>query len=648
MDNESQLTTLQRKIAEARAQKPAPAPATPPVQPQNAPNPFADLAPEPDYEPDPFDDLLKNINILEAYQRWCGKMTPRPRPGQQESIMVSCPKPSHRDANPSAWVNTKLNTWYCGSCQEGGDVFDIAAFHFGVENYKSGLNFGKLRRLMAESLGYSIAKVGKREVPYLSVVPDPIPAQEPLPEVTTPESPPPEPQNFTSPPTMPIPALPIAVKPAPTLEEELAEVIDLDEQQIIFPTLDWRSIVMPGTFLDDYMQACCVDDIAEEYHFWNGLLALGLAAGREAYLVDSPPVYANLFVCLLGLTGDGKSRSLRHLRKVISAALPFDHNSDYPKGAQQMVTPSSAEALIQLFTYPVYDPINPKQIVDYAPIRGLVEFAELAELAIKAGRMGNALKPTLIEMYDMKDKVGTISVTNGVKSAQQPFCSVFSSTQPASLKDILQRNDASSGFLNRWVFASGKPKTRSFFQHDIVTVDAPIESLKKIHGWIGFGKQITVEPAAVSVMEKFHHSMLERLIQQNDSGLLNRLPLLYKKMLLLFAINEKSSVVSEDMAHRVVAMHSYQQETYEIPAQHIGVSETDEVYREIAKHIKRRTKEDHGPSLGMVKQAIKHKNYRIEVVNKVIKIMESMGDIEIYSTPAQRGRPTVRYRWIGA
>lgn len=649
-------STLQRKIAEARAraqQQQTPAPSVSPAQE----NYYAHLAPEPDYEPDPFDALLNSVNILDAYKRWCGKMTPQARKGQTESIMISCPKPSHRDSNPSAWVNTKLNTWYCGACQEGGDIYDIAAFHFGVDNYKTGENFGKLRRLMAESMGYSVAKVGRREVPYLSVVPDPVPQVE-QPEQEPPPTIPlatgtPEPPNFTPTPTpsaqLATPALPVVTKPEPTLEEELAEVVDLNESQIIFPTLDWRSIVTPDTFLADYMEACCVDDIAEEYHFWNGLLALGLAAGRDAYLQDSPPVYGNLFVCLLGLTGDGKSRSLRHLRKVISKALPFDHNSDYPKGAQQMVTPSSAEAMIQLFTYPVYDPNDPKRIVDYAPLRGLVEFAELAELAIKAGRAGNALKPTLIDMYDMKDTVGTVSVTNGVKSASQPFCSVFSSTQPSSLKDILQRSDASSGFLNRWVFASGKPKQRSFFQSDIVDVSRPIESLKRVHGWIGFGKTITVEPDAISIMEAFHRSLLEKLIQNNDSGLLNRLPLLYKKLLLLFAVNEHSSVVTADMANRVVAMHSYQTETYDIPAQHIGVSETDEVYRTIAEIVKAHSKEDRGPSLGFVKQRIKHKNYRIETVNKVIKIMESMGDIEIYSSPqGQRGRPTVRYRWIGA
>jgi hypothetical protein len=66
-----------------------------------------------------------------------GGELPRRNQGQ------SCPIPGHADANPSAWVNTEKNVWYCGRCSQGGDVYDLAAFHFGmpVPGYKEGGKF---------------------------------------------------------------------------------------------------------------------------------------------------------------------------------------------------------------------------------------------------------------------------------------------------------------------------------------------------------------------------------------------------------------------------------------------------------------------------------------------------------------------------
>lgn len=63
---------------------------------------------------DALDRLLNDIDVIEAYHKFCGKMRVDKRKRSRDGIKVSCPIPGHIDANPSAWVNTDKNVWYCG------------------------------------------------------------------------------------------------------------------------------------------------------------------------------------------------------------------------------------------------------------------------------------------------------------------------------------------------------------------------------------------------------------------------------------------------------------------------------------------------------------------------------------------------------
>ena len=92
------------------------------------------------------------------------------------------------------------------------------------------------------------------------------------------------------------------------------------------------------------MKAVTIDDVPEEYHFWHAMMGLGLTVGRDVSLVDNPEVYANLFVCLLGMTGSGKSKAKRYLSNVMHEAAPWDNNQKEPLGVKMIPTPASAEA----------------------------------------------------------------------------------------------------------------------------------------------------------------------------------------------------------------------------------------------------------------------------------------------------------------
>jgi energy-coupling factor transporter ATP-binding protein EcfA2 len=577
----------------------------------------ADLIPDSGHErteeDKQLDEVIDKIDIVDAYNRWCGKSIPKIATGQREGIKISCPVPDHPDRDPSAWINLDKNTWYCGRCSVGGDVYDIAAYSFGfpVPDYKKGATFHKLRQQMAESYGYTFIK----------------------------------PPGMTSPVLVP--------PPVDEPEETSAEVIPLVEEDeyedIIFPTFDWHEIVQPQTFLDRYMQQTHIDDVPEEYHFWNALVALGLALGKEVNLYDRVPVYGNLFVCLLGNTGDGKSRSFSHMRRLLKEALPHKWDDPASKGAHVIGSPASAEVLIHNFSKPVLDPTNPKIISYYAPVRGLVEFNELSALTSRTSRLGNALKPALMEFYDMAPSVMTSSMTGGKKQADEPFASVFTTTQPLALKDLMRRSDVDSGFLNRWVFASGQQKQRVVIGGTVIDVKPAVKPLQDVHGWAGFGKQISWSKEAA---DKFTEYVTDTVfpIQKNDTtGFLTRIDLTLKKLVLLLTANVKQEQVPVEIVEQVVMLFPYLVAAYGIPAAQVGNTALIEIQDVLIRHIKNWTeKKGHGMTYRELYLRIKSKKYPPDLVHKMLKILTDMGLIEaVASNIGKVGRPTVRYKYVG-
>jgi hypothetical protein len=62
------------------------------------------------------------------------------------------------------------------------------------------------------------------------------------------------------------------------VDKSVAPVIDLfddGEADVILPTFDWRRVVPPDTYLDEYMKATVIDDAPEEYHLFHALVGLG-------------------------------------------------------------------------------------------------------------------------------------------------------------------------------------------------------------------------------------------------------------------------------------------------------------------------------------------------------------------------------------
>lgn len=570
------------------------------------------------------DDAIRRMSIVDAYNRWCKKSRPDTRSGRQrEGIKVSCPNPKHPDKNPSAWLNTNKNLYYCSGCAQGGDVWDIAAWHFGygVPDYKRDRDqFRELREKIGNELGFQVVR--GLSVTYLVTPGDE--EQSVLPIAT--------------------PA-PVGKLPSAVVEEQAEEAAAEKISQA--PVIDWRSILNDDSFLQSWLEATTIDDCPEEYHFWTGLMAIGFAVGRNRVLADFRPVVPNLFVCFVGPSGSGKSTAKAHLVKIVQDVMPYDYDNPFSSGTKHISSPGSAEYVVKMFSAPIPDPALPKRILGHAPVRAQLDFEELSSLMGISGRAGSVMKPVLLEIYDGATTLGSGSLTHGDRVSRDPFGQVTSTTQDGSLRALLSKGDEVSGFMNRWVFAAGKLKRQRSLGGAMVDLREAGEKLKAIHRWADTTKQLSMTPEAFERWDGFFHEVLtptKTISEKDGSALLNRLDLLFKKLIVLFACNAMENEVSLTSVNRAISLYGYILQTYGIVNREMAITDESDINEKIIDAIRKfMSANGKGPTIRELYPTVKKLGTQ-KLIIEVVKNMEQLGLIDPVPSPAgQRGRPTVRY-----
>ncbi len=617
---------LRAQIEERRARKAAQA-----QQQEEAPtgNEYADLVPRfGDDEVSPasqrshidtqIDQIVDGLSFLDMYDRWFPGKNREPEAGRTESIKISCVVPGHADNEPSAWVNTVKNTFNCGVCETGGDVYDLAAYKFGIPTpgYKTDTKlYGKLRDAIVSDLGYTVVRTGGSG--YLS-------RPEVLGEGSSEES-----------------------EGQPVEEADDDNVIQLYEQPetLIMPGLDWRPLITPNTFLDVWMKIGERDDIPEEYYFWNGLLALSMALGRDTTLFDRRKVYGNLFVCIVGPTGSGKSQAKNLLDDLLEQAFPVTSLG----GCEQINSPSSGEVLIRAFDRGEPDPADPKRIIP-VPVRAVIDYNEMSVMAAKMSRNGSTLEGVLQDFYDAKSVIGSSSVTGGDLRATNAFASLLTTTQPKTIGRLFTGDHVSSGFVNRFIFASGTPKRRVAIGGEILDATPAVIPLKAVRGRYTATPMITWSDEAADLFTDFFHNELEKA--KEDSELLSRIDLLAKKLILLFTANEMEAEVSVSVVEKVKNMFSYLLKTYGATEGQIGNDIHNEISDAILFQIRRLQGTGKlGPTCPAIVKALKSKTWpnKKVAIERSLKTLVNLGLVEEFEVPhTGPGRPAgPRYQVVG-
>lgn len=649
IDDPSLSPEERAEILRAKFPKSKP-PAPLPLPPQ--PTYDDDLIPEAPYERQPedqrLDGFLDQVDIVTAYRTFVRKMEPDPK-GKTESIMVSCPTPGHADTNPSAWMNSDKGTWFCGGCQVGGDAYDFAAFDLGypVPDYKTNGTFPKLRREMATRLGFTIVQGITGDETFYPPEPETPVALDPGPATVPINTPFPMPISITS--------------EMPAEEDEVIDLSDFIDQKSSHGellgddsiTINWEKIVPHETFLRDYLEECTIDDLPHEYHFFNGLLALGFTAGSDVFLEDYKRVKTNLYVCLYGRTGVGKSRSLDPLLHLLESVLPYNESDHYspPSGVMQTSTPVSAEALLDMFKYELLDP-STNVPIGLAQIKGLVKIEELSGFVARASRMGSVMRETIIEMYDVfGTDVSIRGRISGLTKVKNPFVQMVTTTQPKAIHSFLRKTDTESGMLNRFLFAAGKPRVAPI-SYGVARVDLTrsLVSLGRVNTFGAMGHKYELKGTAYEAWDAFFHKELAQFKSGDEEmdSMVARVDLTLKKFITLFTLNEHKTQPDGDVVERALELYPYLQVTYSAFSGDISFNDVTECQNRVVFVIEKfQTKYGKAPSSNQIRQQI-GKKFDLELIIRALKNLVILEVVQEKNAPASsRGRPSKRYGLAG-
>lgn len=571
------------------------------------------------------DAEIKSIGIIEAYNRWCKKMQlgeNHPNEGK-----VRCPNPMHPDNNPSAWLNKEKNLWHCGSCALGGDHWDMAAWHFGypVPGYRKDKEmFRELRVKIAGELGYNKYTTATGTV--LSRTPPPV--SDDAEEIAEPV------KEDTPPPSV-----------AKSNVVQLHIVEDQDYAEAVgaaVPSINWRELVTPDTFLWAWMEETTKDTCPEEFHFWTGMMALGFGVGRNRVLLDNPKVVPDIFVCLTGPSGTGKSRAKSHLKQVLSRALPFDLSDPLPMGTKIAGTPGSGEVLVDMFVHKIDDPSVTGALQKDWPIRVYMEFDEMASLISRGARAGSTIKTQLMEVYDAPHSVSAASRGAGQVIALQPFGQVLTTTQNKSIREVVGTKDDAAGFINRWVFVTGPRKKQMAINLHVTDYSEPVKYLKGVHNWAMTPKDVTFTPSALEAFEAFYEEVFALKDKTEEStAIFNRIDLLLKKLILLLAINERTELITEVHVAKLKALYPYLLETYGVVRTAMQTTESEDlegkIYQAVVRYYDRKKS---GITMNYLKKLVKgvDSEVMLKTINHMIKFEMLVLEEQI---SGGRGRPSM-------
>lgn len=589
----------------ATPESPAAAP-TPPVTPTattdsgiTVPTTLLRDVPEPVYD-EPLPDLAGAIKArlgIIAAVRMFGKKQDRIRDTTTEGVKVRCPYNDHNDSNPSAWVNTEKNTWYCGVCTVGGDVIDFyAARKHGLRpaDFHRSTRFSEVVKEMGSEMGLAVVRKGRsfviedEEAPLPSPLPD-----APVGDVAPPARSVPTEADSPLPPPADVPVSEPVVPPSPEAAEPITVTVDdalrgitldrdlledysddddeEDEDDVLgIPQVEWRDLpINPGSFLGEWMTYAetYYRWVPPEYFLFAGIQALGLATGHNVTSFTGAKLTGSTLVALIGSSASGKSTAVNELKNMLRRVPGVKFEKDFGTGVKMIPSPASSEALVSSIFTDIEDlgHVVPGTRREVGVTAWLYEdeFATFMERARRRG--GGTLKTRVIGLHDFTKSttepemvMDEYALTSGSRSLHDTYFAAMFTTQTDAVRGLMERTDLISGFLNRIIPVMGARRERRTVAGAVATPLSPPHDTAYKYLWDNCRKgnrHIPFTEEALLLVDS--HPFLHHVERLSDvDSLYSRVQHMTVRLAMLLAVNNNEREVGPEYVSAVCDLFS--------------------------------------------------------------------------------------------
>jgi hypothetical protein len=146
--------------------------------------------------------------------------------------------------------------------------------------------------------------------------------------------------------------------------------------------------------------------------------------------------------------------------------------------------------------------------------------------------------------------------------------------------------------------------------------------------------------AAVAAWDGFFHSRLEEILDASDRPLLARIDLTLKKLMLIFAINERTERITTDLVRRVSSLTDYLESCYDAVAGLVRKSATAGCEDAILEMVDRATWSGRvAPSRSEIVTYLKRRGFKVEDTNRTIDALVNAEMLALVPPDATRPGP---------
>lgn len=264
------------------------------------------------------------------------------------------------------------------------------------------------------------------------------------------------------------------------------------------------------------------------FHLGIGLTTAGALVGRHVHTVyGSDPLYPNLYTLIVGQSGrTRKDTAIRRAITMLRQNLTVG-SSTINHGVNIATDVGSSVALINE--------------LKEAP-NTLLYLTEFSRIMGNARRKGSeTILPTLMEAFDTPFIIQNKSMGNPI-SAEFPFLSIISATQPEILSGLMTSDDLHSGFANRWLFVCGNPASEGIA--DPPVLDRTVATALFHEFWLArckyeMGRGITLDRAATDWWRNWYLKDFRHISESPEEDAMRaRHAVLIRKIALIYAIGD--------------------------------------------------------------------------------------------------------------